>query len=91
MTVYFSFRESIVLDPSANQVFWGTLPLCPLSDIGCVEFFRPKDSDYATWVSLCRVGSGKRICSFVPIGDAEAFATALVRFLRVERRTTEEW
>jgi len=91
LTVYFSFRKPVVLDPSANQVLRGTSPLCPLSDIGWVEFFRPKDNDYATWVSLCRVGSGKRIRSFVPIGDAEAFATALARFLRVERRTTEEW
>ena len=42
LTVYFSFRKPIVLDPSANQALRGTSPLCPLSDIGWRPNFPPR-------------------------------------------------
>jgi hypothetical protein len=91
LSLYFMFRRPFILDQTGDQFLQGTKRLCPLSEIGWVEIYGLKDHDLSTWVSLCRVGSGKRIRSFVPIGDAEAFAKGIAKFLRVEIINTKEW
>ncbi len=91
LTAYLTFRRPFILDQTGNQFLRGTKRLCPLSEIGWIEIYGLNDPDLSTWVSLCRVGSGKRIRSFVPIGDAEAFANGIAKFLGVEIKNTAEW
>ena len=91
LTVFLAFRWPFILDQSGNQFLRGTKRLCPLSEIGWVEIFGRNDPDLSTWVSLCQVGSGKRIRSFVRIGDADAFADGIAKFLQVPIKHTNDW
>lgn len=91
LTVYFTFRRPFILDQTGNKLLRGTQRLCPASEIGWIEIYGLNDPDLSTWVSLCHGGTGKRIRSFVPIGDAEAFANGIAKYLGVEIRKTVEW